>query len=74
MLWALFPSYSIDFTEWQKVQKASIKEYFDKAFDTYGKIFMTNGKVTKYLSTRDYCQSFALILASIEFSISSERL
>ena len=33
----------IDFTEWQKVQNASIKEYFDKAFDTYGKRFMTNG-------------------------------
>ena len=27
----------IDFTEWQKVQNARIKEYFDKAFIPMGR-------------------------------------
>lgn len=30
--------------EWMKTQKASIKEHFDKAFDTYGKRVMTTAQ------------------------------
>ena len=31
------PMILIDFTEWQKVQNARIKEYFDKAFIPMGR-------------------------------------